>query len=61
MERDHGGDLYMGWKVDLLSEYGRNPVALPVRGIVKLPTGDKDERQDLDQGNRRAKCLATVE
>ncbi len=38
---DHVGDLYVGAKVNLLSEYRQNPAAVAVRGIVKLPTGDK--------------------
>jgi hypothetical protein len=39
---DHVGDLYVGAKFNLLSEYRQNPAALAVRGIVKVPTGDKD-------------------
>lgn len=36
------GDLYLGTKVNLLSQYREAPVALAVRGIVKLPTGNED-------------------
>jgi outer membrane protein OmpA-like peptidoglycan-associated protein len=36
------GDLVVGVKVNLLSEEQQRPVALAVRGSVKLPTGDKD-------------------
>ena len=36
------GDLYLGTKVNLLSEYRQAPVALAVRGIVKVPTGDDE-------------------
>jgi outer membrane protein OmpA-like peptidoglycan-associated protein len=39
---DHVGDLLVGVKVNLLSEERRNPVALALRGSLKLPTGDKD-------------------
>ena len=35
---DHVGDLYVGAKVNLMSEWQQHPVALAVRGIVKLPT-----------------------
>ncbi len=35
------GDLYVGSKVNLLSEYREAPIALAVRGIVKLPTGNE--------------------
>jgi len=36
------GDLYLGAKFNLTSEYHQAPVALAVRGIVKAPTGDSD-------------------
>jgi outer membrane protein OmpA-like peptidoglycan-associated protein len=36
------GDLYVGAKVNLMSESRQAPVALAVRGIVKVPTGDYD-------------------
>jgi outer membrane protein OmpA-like peptidoglycan-associated protein len=36
------GDIYAGVKFNLLSEYAQAPVALGVRGVLKLPTGDKD-------------------
>ena len=39
---DHLGDLYLGAKVNLWSEYRQNPAALAVRGIVKVPTGKVD-------------------
>jgi len=38
---DKMGDLYVGTKVNLLSEYREAPMALAVRGIVKLPTGNE--------------------
>jgi outer membrane protein OmpA-like peptidoglycan-associated protein len=39
---DNVGDFYLGAKVNLWSEYRQNPAALALRGLVKLPTGDKD-------------------
>ena len=36
------GDFSFGVKVNLMSEYRQQPVALSVRGVVKTPTGDKD-------------------
>ena len=39
---DNIGDFYLGAKVNLLSESQRKPAALAVRGIVKLPTANKD-------------------
>src|SRR5262249_60164041 len=39
---DNIGDFYVGAKYNFLSEYHQSPAAVAVRGIVKLPTGDKD-------------------
>jgi outer membrane protein OmpA-like peptidoglycan-associated protein len=36
------GDFLVGAKVNLLSEADLKPLALAVRGAIKLPTGDKD-------------------
>jgi len=37
------GDLIVGGKVNLMSEWKQQPVALAVRGMVKLPTAKDDE------------------
>ena len=37
---DNVGDFYVGAKVNLRSQADNRPVAMAVRGIVKLPTGD---------------------
>jgi outer membrane protein OmpA-like peptidoglycan-associated protein len=34
------GDLYLGAKFNILSEYRQDPAAFSIRGMVKLPTGD---------------------
>jgi hypothetical protein len=39
---DNVGDLYLGAKINLWSESRQNPVAIAVRGMVKLPTGKAD-------------------
>jgi outer membrane protein OmpA-like peptidoglycan-associated protein len=39
---DNVGDLYLGAKINLWSESRQNPVAIAVRGLVKLPTGKFD-------------------
>src|SRR5690349_10098283 len=39
---DNVGDFYVGAKLNLLSEYRQSPAALALRGILKLPTADKD-------------------
>ena len=38
---DNLGDALVGVKINLLSEEQQKPVALALRGMVKLPTGDK--------------------
>ena len=39
------GDVFAGGKFNILSEYAQAPVALAVRGVVKLPTGQRRLRQ----------------
>ena len=39
---DNVGDLYVGAKVNLWSEYRQNPAAFAIRALVKAPTGKKD-------------------
>jgi outer membrane protein OmpA-like peptidoglycan-associated protein len=39
---DNLGDFYVGAKVNIWSEAEQKPVAMAVRGIVKLPTANKD-------------------
>src|SRR5918993_91086 len=36
------GDLWLGAKVNLTSQWRQQPAAFALRGMVKLPTGDKD-------------------
>src|SRR5919201_1771011 len=38
---DNVGDLYVGGKVNLISEAEQDPAAFAFRGIVKVPTGKK--------------------
>jgi outer membrane protein OmpA-like peptidoglycan-associated protein len=37
------GDLWLGAKLNLLSQHRQQPVAVAVRGTVKLPTGSADD------------------
>jgi peptidoglycan-associated lipoprotein len=39
---DNVGDLLLGAKINLWSEYRQNPAAIAVRGVVKAPTGKSD-------------------
>src|SRR4051794_34711653 len=39
---DNVGDFYVGAKINLWSEYRQKPLAIALRGIVKLPTGKED-------------------
>src|SRR5918993_3088262 len=36
------GDLWLGAKVNLTSQWRQQPAAFGLRGMVKIPTGDKD-------------------
>ena len=36
------GDWYIGGKINLLSEFRQNKAAVALRGILKIPTADKD-------------------
>ena len=38
---NHVGDLYVGAKYNVWSEFRQNKAALALRGVVKLPTADK--------------------
>jgi outer membrane protein OmpA-like peptidoglycan-associated protein len=40
---NHLGDLFLGGKLNLLSQERQQPLALAVRGTLKLPTADEDE------------------
>ena len=55
------GDLYLGTKVNLLSEYRRAPLALAVRGIVKVPTGDDDAGVSTGKTDVMADVIASKE
>ena len=39
---DNIGDFYVGAKINFMSEAKQNPAALALRGLIKLPTADKD-------------------
>jgi len=39
---DNLGDLYLGAKINLWSEFRQQPAALALRAMVKAPTGDKE-------------------
>ncbi len=39
---DNVGDLFVGAKVNLWSEYRQRPAAIAVRGLLKLPTGKEE-------------------
>ena len=55
------GDLYVGSKVNLLSEYRRAPIALAVRGIVKLPTGNSGAGTSTGKTDVMADLIASKE
>lgn len=39
---DRVGDFFVGAKINLMSEHRQRPLALALRGVLKLPTGDDD-------------------
>lgn len=55
------GDLYVGTKVNLLSEYRRAPMALAVRGMIKVPTGDDDAGVSTGKTDVMADVIASKE
>ena len=58
---DHVGDFYVGAKINFLSEYRQNPAAVAVRGIVKLPTGDKDVGNGTGKADFAVDVIASKE
>ena len=40
------GDFWVGAKVNLTSQWRQQPAAFALRGMLKLPTGDKDSGAD---------------
>ena len=45
------GDVYVGGKVNLLSEADQAPLAMALRAMVKLPTGDTDKGTSSGQAD----------
>jgi peptidoglycan-associated lipoprotein len=58
---DSVGDLYLGTKVNLASQYRRSPVAFALRGIVKLPTGDEAAGNSTGKVDALADLIASGE
>lgn len=55
------GDILVGGKVNILSEYTQAPLALGVRGIAKLPTGDDDEGTTTGEADFMADVILSKE
>ena len=55
------GDLYLGSKLNLTSQYRRSPMALAVRGMVKLPTGDDASGSSTGKTDVMADVIASRE
>src|SRR5437899_3200888 len=58
---NHVGDLYLGAKVNLLSEFRQQRMALAVRGLVKLPTGDDAAGASTGQSDFAVDLIASKE
>ena len=56
------GDLWLGGKFNLMSEWKQKPMALAVRGMVKLPTA-KDDEEGVGTGKAdfAFDCIASKE
>jgi outer membrane protein OmpA-like peptidoglycan-associated protein len=55
------GDLYLGAKINLLSAYREDPLALAIRGQVKAPTGDTDEGASTGKADFAVDLVASRE
>lgn len=55
------GDFLVGAKINILSEADQKPVALAVRGMVKLPTGDKDSGMSSGKADGFADFIVSKE
>ena len=55
------GDLYVGTKLNILSQYRQAPMALAVRGIVKLPTGNTGAGVSTGKADVMADVIASRE
>ena len=58
---DNVGDLYVGAKVNLLSEARQNPAAVALRLMAKLPTGNKDIGTTTGKPDFRVDLIASKE
>ena len=48
------GDLYVGAKINLWSQFRQQPAAIALRGVVKVPTGD--ERSEEHTSELQSPC-----
>jgi hypothetical protein len=55
------GDLYLGAKVNLLSQYREAPVALAVRGILKVPRRDEEAEASTGRTDVMADVIVSRE
>src|SRR5437773_2680375 len=58
---DNLGDFYAGAKLNLWSEYRLNPAAIALRGMVKLPTADKDAGNGTGKADVSVDLIASKE
>jgi outer membrane protein OmpA-like peptidoglycan-associated protein len=55
------GDLWVGGKVNLASQWRQQPLAFAIRGMVKLPTGDKDSGASTGKADVAIDAVASKE
>jgi peptidoglycan-associated lipoprotein len=55
------GDFWIGTKINLASQWKQKPAAFAIRGMVKLPTGDKDSGASTGQADVAVDAIVSTE
>jgi outer membrane protein OmpA-like peptidoglycan-associated protein len=55
------GDFWIGTKINLASQWKQKPAAFAIRGMVKLPTGDKDSGAGTGKADFAVDAIVSTE
>ena len=55
------GDFWVGAKINLASQWRQKPAAFAIRGMVKLPTGDKDSGASTGKADVAVDAIVSTE
>jgi peptidoglycan-associated lipoprotein len=55
------GDFWVGAKINLASQWKQKPAAFAIRGMVKLPTGDKDSGASTGKADVAVDAIVSTE